>query len=357
MTHAALLELLTEGYIVFRRVLSITSSIGDSSSLPAREKARYQLVESDSAYLYLLGKSYLEAIYKTPPPFDLSLCVLISIDDTLSAVSNYDAGAVIIEFARQLGLNAQESDPSFASKLEDVLSRANVVEHSDPVMQLAFDGSNSLDARSVSILTKLNVPLSSWDRIVAATANDSLMLHWRKALNKAASLRVHKSNLFISLVYAAAQAVDSKFVSDIELSGGKDALVLAAPVVLSFERRSLQYPSKLKPIPMLTTAMVNAYSDHVMTSRDYVRTTSGTWEPKDRVVEALPGNDVKYVLASPRQPAEQSTPANASAMVIGAIRSSISKKAKSEATLVAERVGKSMQASALRWLRKKNIKF
>lgn len=363
----ALIELLTEGYVFFRRVLSTVSSIDTFMEAPPAAKMKYTLVPNDSSYLYLIGISYMEMIYpdKDSRPVDINLCVLTAIADTLELRANNDARTIVTDFARQLGLNAQEAHSGFVEAIDKVLRKmGSKMNHVDPVYQLLTTTNADLDGLSDSVIKQLGVTPKHWSALKTKASVEQMTIPWLTAMNKPVAIKLHRSQLFIYIMRAAADQATLKYDPVMEVGTGPDGLVILLPAILSFERAGTTMPLKLMTYPVFTNDMVKAYESNLMRRAGYVRTDKDGWYPREATVVrevVIGGRTTLSISPSDSVPPEQDTTSmdNVVSAITSAVKGQASAKLvkKAESLAASSPPARMIQAGALRWLRKKGIKF
>ena len=288
MPATALLPLLEEGLVFFRRALAVYHMYGNLShvasfhdALPDNELRHHKSIMGEEAYLFLLGRATVKAIAdvnhdKTIPLEDrmnqIDTGVLLAIKEYLEIRTSNDARTCVVEYAHALGQVFQLMDDEFATRCRVYLtdpSGSYTLE--DPVLKLIADPNRQVPSTSLGILSDLGVGPNEWALITSPEAAAFLGEKWNETLSDlpTSMAKPHKSQTFVGLILRGASTMAKVCESDLPILGGRDAISLSMfglirPVPQPFQR------VLLRPDHTITQEMVVSMSNSVMSQKGWV---------------------------------------------------------------------------------------
>lgn len=350
MNPVAILEVLEEGLLLFRRFLSVVNGaesaagklglINNQADLYDQQLKSHFSLPGEEVYLFILGREILKEVLpndtftETTIIDDLVLTALAS--STNDRTSN-DTSTVIIDFAYKLGQLVQTQEDDFCRYCEEYIGASHelaVVE--DPVIRYLQVQDGIPDAKVVAVASILSFPTHGLSRIWASRENDPAVAYWvnySETLVDKQSL-VAKSQTFVGYLLIGAQSMIKRSISSIAVTSGPDGmslslLSLVKPTPFLFKRE------RISDIRTVTPQMVQMVNIAEMQRRGYVETDTREWIRKDQAIPTLvkqKGSDVETIVMKKKPVLEEISKGASKAQTVASLLkqaiSVVSKKGK-----------------------------
>jgi hypothetical protein len=307
MNPVALLELLEEGIILFRRILNTydkierISDVFSSISDVLREDLRsHYSIEGEEVYFFILGRETVRRVI--PEGYadqeDVDRLTLFSLYQAIESRNSVDAKSCLVDFATALGQTFQSSYSSFNdwcfNYLEDKQATFSM---EDPVLSFIQNNQRLIAEPVASVFEGLGVDKKAWGLLVDSVVKGKTSKTWINKLDSLsrAKSRPHKTQTFLGLIMRGANAV-SRPVN------------LGVPILTGRDYFGLSLNSLIRPEPLryrkeaiinnkgITNELVQSQSIRTMKARGYIKLADGEWVHGTEVTEQPSDIDPKKMI-------------------------------------------------------------
>jgi hypothetical protein len=288
MFPVALVELLEEGLVFFRRALALHSTYGKISGIADLftrasddDLRHHKSIKGEEVYFFILGRETVRSVMTQHLAEQKVIdgLVLQSLYSALETRTSADAASCIIEFAHMLGQTFQIRFPDFMDQCNDYLSHGpNDYTLADPVLSFLQLDDTIIPEPTQRVFTDLQVDPSTWSDLVANVKHGKIVGPWIHALSSipAKGIRPHKTQTFIGLILRGAASVAHDDVPSIPITQGPDGMSLSLGTLTRAEPMMVTR-SLPKDTRSITTEMIQATSIRMTMARGFVKTDNEGW--------------------------------------------------------------------------------
>lgn len=289
MLPIAVAEVLAEGLVYFRRILSLYDAskkalkITDMASALFDKEIRYhRTILGEDAYFFILGRRVINWLYRSGNIEHglIDVIVLKAIYQSLSNRPTADAKSCVIEFAYDLGQQLQLEFGDCYERCQDYLSSGDgTFVLKDPVYDELISGPRGLPAPTEKILLALGVPITSWTLLVDNVSSGRVASDWLSSISVYDYSPVvgHRNSNFIGLIArGASSAMYNTSDLSVDIVEGPDALSLSL-MLLPRAKPSVLGREPITDNRGITRQMVDSASLMSMANRGFVNAGADGW--------------------------------------------------------------------------------
>jgi len=290
MLPVALIEVLEEGMVLFRQVLSVYQTVDTAkdiqsivNGIDSDEYRHHRNVFGEEVYLFILGRETIRRLLpdRLIVQDDIDKLVLYSIYVLLARGPSASAQTLLVNYGHTLGQSFQVELDEFADYADDYLSdTTGPFVLNDPVLTYIKTVDYVVPIPVQAIFDSLGVTSSRWESIVKAVKNTNLAERWLSLLETIPNkgVKPHKTQTFIGIILQGALSVRITPQEPIRFLSGVDGFYLSTNSLLSPEPLTVTR-DKLSDDRGITQEMINSASIASMINRGYVQTQTKEWVP------------------------------------------------------------------------------